>query len=205
MQTIERLFSEGLQLLYGAHQQGAKQAAANYDTSTSPKLRRMLRAGSKANLQQGKRLESVFRAADLPVRGKHDPAMQGIIEANEALVRQTWDPVRRDLANIASGQVAAHFYLATYGTLRHYAEVLGYQAAATLLQKTLNETGSIDREFSRLAARLTSRAGRSDYANESALHTTAAMHPVGATAALVGLVAAGTAFLATRSGRRDPG
>lgn len=204
MQTIERLFSEGLQLLYGAHRQGARQAAANYETSTSPKLRRMLRAGAKANLQQAERLERVFRAADLPVRGKHDPAMQGIADANEALVHQTRDPVRRDLANIASGQVAAHFYLATYGTLRAYAEALHYDTAASLLQKTMNETGTIDREFSRLAARLMSRAGRADYADESALHTTAAMHPVGATAALVGLVTTGTALLAAHFARRGP-
>ena len=42
--TVRELFSEGLMLLYGAHQQAASQVAANRRTSTSPKLLQMLRA-----------------------------------------------------------------------------------------------------------------------------------------------------------------
>ena len=44
--TVRELFSEGLTFLYGAHQQGGAQAAANQRTATSPKLLQMLRAGA---------------------------------------------------------------------------------------------------------------------------------------------------------------
>ena len=57
MNGVMEQFSKGLQLLYGAHQQGAKQAAANRGTSTSPKLRQMLHTGTRQNEQQVQRLE----------------------------------------------------------------------------------------------------------------------------------------------------
>ena len=85
--------------------------------------------------------------------------MQGIVEANQALVGQAPDPAARDLVNIASGQVAAHFYLATYGTLRSYAQLLGNKKAARLLGRTLNETGTVDKTFTRLARRLSRGSG----------------------------------------------
>ncbi len=202
--TVKMLFSEGLEYLYGAHRQGAAQAAANERTSISPKLRAMLRAGARANLDQACRLESVFRSAGLPPRARHDRAMQGIIDANNARIAATRDPAARDLINIELGQVAAHFYLATYGTLRAHAEQLGNGTAVRLLQRTLDETGLIDREFTRLARRLAGQSGAGGYGGEAALRTTIAMHP-GAmhpgmlVAAVTGLLAAGIALV----GRSD--
>jgi len=202
MSVVETLFSEGLQRLYGAHQQGAKQAVANYGTSTSPKLRQMLQAGAKANLKQARRLEQVFAAAGLTPSGKADQGMQGIKDANNAMVAQASNPAARDLVNIAAGQVAAHFYIANYGTLRSYAEAMGNTEAAGLLQQTLDETEVIDSEFTKLARRLMSQSGSREYAEETAACTTAAMHPSITTAAMVlaGLAAAGVALASGRNG-----
>ena len=157
--TLSTLFAEGLQSLYGAHRQGAEQAAANVKTSTSPALRSMLRAGAKQNLAQARRLETVFKSAGLAPKGRRDPAMQGIADANEAMLAQAPGAAARDLATIASGQVAAHFYLATYGTLRSYAQLMGNKKAVKLLSKTLNETSAIDAGFTKLARSLTKRSG----------------------------------------------
>lgn len=194
-QAVRELFFDGLSFLYGAHQQGSAQAVANQRTSTSPKLRSMLKAGAKANLDQARRLEKVFASAGLQPHGKHDKAMQGIIDANNALVARTSDPATRDLLNIELGQVAAHYYLATYGTLRSYAEALGNRAAVRLLQQTLDETGLIDREFSRLAGRLASQSRAPSYGRETLPATTVAMHPAIALATVLGLVAAGIALI----------
>lgn len=112
----------------------------------------------------------------------------------------TRNPTARDLVNIELGQVVTHFYMATYGTLRGYAEALGNREATRLLQTTLDHTGLIDREFSRLARRLTSQSGMRGTANEAALHTTAAMHPAISVAAVIGLIAAGIALLGQGEG-----
>ncbi len=158
MDEIRALLASGLQRLRGAHEQGAAQAQANIETSTAPELRRALLAGVKANRQQGRRLEQVFAAAGLVPTARSDQAMQGIIDANRLRIGETADPLSRDLLNINLGQVAAHFYLASYGTLRAYALAMGNAEAAALLGRTLDETARIDRAFSALARTLIRRA-----------------------------------------------
>ena len=195
--TLGTLFTDGLQYLYGAHQQGAKQATANVRTSTSPKLQAMLKAGAKRNLAQARRLEKVFKVAGLRPEGRPDPAMQGIVEANQALVGQAPDPAARDLVNIASGQVAAHFFLATYGTLRSYAQLLGDKKAARLLGQTLKETGAVDKTFTSLARQLSRRSGSISYTGTRAGRGKGTMAAV--LAALGGIAVA--AIATAKSGR----
>ncbi len=151
MNSINLLLVTGLEYLYGAHQQGAQQAAANAESSAYPKLKAAVEAGSKANLLQAKRLEKVFKSLDREPAARPDAGMQGITEANETLLTGTLDPAERDLINIAFGQTAAHFYMAKYGTLRTYAKEMGNQKAARLLQKTLKETVKIDERLTILA------------------------------------------------------
>ena len=151
MDSLDNLLVTGLEYLYGAHQQGAQQAAANTTSSTYPKLKAAVKAGSKQNLLQAKRLEKVFKTLNREPSAKPDAGMRGITEANETLLAGTLDPAERDLINIALGQTAAHFYIAKYGTLRTYAERMGNRKAAKLLQKTLNETVKIDKLLTLLA------------------------------------------------------
>ena len=200
---VRAQFVGGLELLYGAHHQGARQAAENERTSTSPLLRRMLRAGAKQNLRQAKRLEEVFATGRLEPRRAFDPVMEAIKDANKAGVAAARDAAARDLANIAYGQLAAHFYIANYGTVRAAAAALGEGAVASLLQKTLDETYRIDAEFSRLAERLTQHSALPSYGRESAVRTAAAMHPVKAGAVLLGSLAVGAAALGL--GKRTAG
>ena len=177
MAADKRLFEEELRLLLGAHHQGSAQAARNQETSTHPKLKHMVSAGSKANLAQARRLEQVFDAVGATAYRRHDAGMQGICDANEAEIARNTRLAARDLLNIAYGQVAAHLYIARYGTLRSTACALGYGRAAKLLGRTLDETHAIDREFTRLYEHLISRHSVSRYPGEGALRATAAMHP----------------------------
>ena len=200
---VRAQFVGGLGLLYGAHHQSARATAATVRASTSPLLRRMLRAGAKHNVRQAERLEDVFALLRLAPRRTSDPVMGAITDASDAGIAAARDPAARDLAIIAYGQLAAHFYISNYGTLRGAAEVLDYHAAVSLLQKTLDETYKLDMEFSRLAGRLARRSALPDYGRESAMRTAAAMHPVKAGAVIFSSLALGAAALGL--GRRTAG
>ena len=153
----------------------------------------MLTAGSELNLIQAKRLEPIFKSLGRDIEKRTDRAMGGIADANKALVAEAGGRATRDLANIASGQVAAHFYISTYGTLRAYAEALRLRYAVAVFDRTSAETRKIDVAFTALAARIIKEAGNNAYPQESALYTTAALHPVRTAAAGFALVAAGAA------------
>jgi ferritin-like metal-binding protein YciE len=203
MSGNRRLFEGGLDLLHGAHRQGAAQATRNNKTATLPKLKQMLEAGSKQNIVQLERLDEVFDSIGVRPDPRNDPAMQGICDLNEAEIAKHGDAADRDLINIEYGQVAAHFYIARYGTLRRAAHALGHAKAVKLLDRTLVETRAIDRAFTQLYDHLLSRRTSSRYPGETALATTAAMHP-GLTVglALGGVLAAAALVKAGRSKRR---
>ena len=177
MPGTRRLFEDGLHLLLGAHRQGAAQAKRNDKTATLPKLKQMLEAGSKQNIVQLKRLDEVFDSIGVRPDPRNDPAMQGICDLNESEIAKHGDAAYRDLINIEYGQVAAHFYIARYGTLRSAAEALGHAEAVKLLDRTLVETRAIDRAFTQLYDHLLARRASTRYPGETALATTVAMHP----------------------------
>ena len=158
--VFNELLSNGLELVYAAHHQGAAQADANLRSSTFPELRTVLQAGVKTNRNQVKRLEKIFKLLGLKPAGTPDQAMQGIIDTNNTLVGQTSNPTERDLINIASGQHAAHFYLSSYCPLLHYSRQLGRGKVAGLLQKTLDEAGELNKKLTALSLKLADHSNR---------------------------------------------
>ena len=164
---LTQLLSNGLQLLYSAHQQGGTQAQDAATNSSSPVLKKACKAGAKQSEVQAKRLEKVFKAIGATPKSKPDPAMQGIIDANKARIDATHDETERDLLNIAYAQLAFHYYLAGYGTLRNYARALGNREAASLLTKTLDEISTLDTKYTALASGIISKSKARDGKGQS--------------------------------------
>ena len=154
MSSLNWLLVTGLEYLSGAHQEGSRQAAANVETSTSPKVKAAMEMAAKVNLRQAERLKKVFKTLGAVPYERQDPAVQGLSEANNKLLAGTLDATQRDLINLASTQTAAHFYMAKYGTLRTYAKRMGKGRAARLLQQTLDEMGKINGGLTRLVMRV---------------------------------------------------
>ena len=57
----------------------------------------------------------------------------------------------KDAALIAAAQGVAHYKVSAYGTARAFAQYLGHEEAARLLQETLIEEAARDRWLTRLA------------------------------------------------------
>ena len=148
--AVRQLLTRGLHHLSAAHHQGAGQAARNRDLATNTDLRETLQQGVEANLNQALRLEKVFASTGLPPGAAPYQAMQGIIDDNQAANAEATG-LALDLQLVSSGQLAAYLYISTYGTLRSYAQLLGFGEAADLLQQTIDETLLVDANFTRLA------------------------------------------------------
>ena len=56
-----------------------------------------------------------------------------------------------DAALIAAAQKVEHYEIASYGTVRNYAQQLGFEDNARLLQQTLDEERETDKKLTRLA------------------------------------------------------
>jgi ferritin-like metal-binding protein YciE len=98
------------------------------------------------------RLERVFRAVGARRRrGGNAVGLAGIIADADHLLRRKVDPDVRDAWLIATAQRIEHVEISAYGTARTYAEMLGFDRAARLLQETLEEERTTDEKLTRLA------------------------------------------------------
>lgn len=114
-------------------------------------LQQAFREHHQQTERQIERLERVF--AEIGEEPEREPCdgIQGILEEGSEVAEADGDPAAIDAALIAGAQRVEHYEIAAYGTLRAFAEHLGYAQAAKLLQETLDEESATDEKLTRLA------------------------------------------------------
>jgi ferritin-like metal-binding protein YciE len=77
--------------------------------------------------------------------------MKGLIAEGEEAMKEFSDSDVLDAALIASAQRVEHYEIAGYGCARTYANMLGLNEHADLLNQTLQEEGETDHKLTDLA------------------------------------------------------
>jgi ferritin-like metal-binding protein YciE len=77
--------------------------------------------------------------------------MKGLVSEGNHVIKAEGDAEVRDAALIAAAQKVEHYEIASYGTARAFAQRLGLDQAAELLQATLDEEGATDKKLTELA------------------------------------------------------
>ena len=77
--------------------------------------------------------------------------MAGLIKEAEGIMEDCEEGAMRDAGIIAAAQKVEHYEIATYGTLRQFADTLGLNAAGDLLQTTLDEEKTADQTLTNVA------------------------------------------------------
>jgi ferritin-like metal-binding protein YciE len=144
-QGFDKAFLEQLQDVYDAETQLLTALPKMQQAASSQKLKQIFQQHLQVTERQRQRLEQVFQAIGQPAEAKTCPAMRGLIkEAEEIMQKQGQDPEVLDAALIGAAQKVEHYEIATYGTLRTWAQVLGHQQAITALEATLEEEKQAD-------------------------------------------------------------
>lgn len=137
--------------LYSAENQLVKALPKMAKAASSDKLRQ----GFLDHLEQTKvhveRLEAVAESLEASPRGKACKAMAGLIEEGAEVMKEDLPESVLDAALIAAAQKVEHYEIASYGTARTFAEVLGLEEVAATLQLTLDEEGETDEKLTKLA------------------------------------------------------
>jgi ferritin-like metal-binding protein YciE len=97
------------------------------------------------------RLEDVFKSIGVAPRAKKCPAMEGLLKEGDELAEEYADSTALDAALISAAQKVEHYEIATYGTLRAFAQRLGYADAVKLLTATIEEEGNADHKLTEIA------------------------------------------------------
>lgn len=148
---LMELFTDMLKDLYWAEKAITKAIPKMIENATSLHLIDALKSHLDETGTQITRLEQVFESVGLNATSKQCEAMVGIIEEGEELMETCLAGAMRDAGIISAAQKVEHYEIASYGTLRQFAEILGLTEAETLLLTTLNEEKAADLKLTEVA------------------------------------------------------
>ena len=110
--------------------------------------------------QQIQRLEGIFNELGEKPTGETCKGMKGVIAEGDGLVGKGNDPAVIDASIITSCQRVEHYEMAGYGTVRTFAQQLGRQEWARILDQTLNEEKEADQLLTQIAERVNVQADK---------------------------------------------
>ncbi len=156
LESLRELFIEELQDLYSAENQILEALPKMIEETSSPELKAGFSEHLEQTRNQVKRLDQIFDqlGKDVDRKDKTCKGMKGIIKDNEDLLDEDAEPEVLDAGMIAGAQRVEHYEIAGYGTVRTYAQLLGRQDWARLLEQTLEEEKQTDQKLNQLASRI---------------------------------------------------
>jgi ferritin-like metal-binding protein YciE len=145
------LFEEQLKDILWAEKALIKAMPNMISMATSGDLISALKDHLDETEEQVARLADVFRAIDKKPSTKKCDAMEGLIAEAKDIVGDCEKGPKCDAGIIAAAQKIEHYEIATYGTLREFAETLGLKDVEKLLLMTLKEEKAADQKLTKVA------------------------------------------------------
>jgi ferritin-like metal-binding protein YciE len=156
--NLYELFVGEIKDLYDAEHQITEALPKMRDAATSPELQQAFDQHLKQTKTHIRRLENVFDIiAEDPERETCD-AMEGLLAEGDEIIEENEPSSTLDAALIAAAQRVEHYEIAGYGTVRTYAQVLGFDDAVDVLQQTLDEEGDTNKKLTDLARKVNREA-----------------------------------------------
>ena len=151
LDSLQKLFVEELRDVYNAEQQLLKALPKMAKSASSDELKQAFEDHLGETKEQVERLEQIFKELNEKAKGKTCHAMKGLVEEGSEILEEDGEESVLDAGIIAAAQKIEHYEIATYGTLRTWANLLGQDDAAEMLQQTLDEEGDTDKRLNELA------------------------------------------------------
>ena len=151
LDSLHDLYVDELKDLYNAENQLLKALPKMAKAASAPKLKAAFTEHLEVTRGHVERLERVFEGLGASPKGKKCKAMEGLIEEGKEVMEEEGEDAVIDAALIGAAQRVEHYEMAGYGTVRTFAQLLGFDDAAALLQSTLDEEGEADKKLTQLA------------------------------------------------------
>ncbi len=163
MSGLRETFVEELKDLYDAEKQLLKALPKMVKAAQNEELKAAFEQHLEETETHVERLEKVFEAFDEAPKSKKCKAMQGLVEEAQELIKED----EGDAALICAAQKVEHYEIASYGSLRAWAELLEQEEALDLLQETLDEEKATDEKLTEIAETAANPEAESEEGAES--------------------------------------
>lgn len=148
---LMKLFEDELKDIYWAEKALTKAIPKLIKSATSIELIDALSLHLDETRGQVDRLEKVFAIIEKKAVAKKCEAMEGLIKEAESIMESCEPGAMCDAGIISATQKVEHYEIASYGTLRQFAETLALTEAVALLTVTLDEEYTADETLTKIA------------------------------------------------------
>jgi ferritin-like metal-binding protein YciE len=152
LENLQQLFVKELRDLYDAENQITEALPKMIDAAHHRELKTALQEHLQVTKQQISRLEQIFQKLNQKPTGETCKGMKGVIKEGAEIISAGGDPSTVDAGIISAAQRVEHYEMAGYGTVRTYAQLLGQDDMARLLQHTLDEEEEADQKLTQIAS-----------------------------------------------------
>ena len=151
VKTMEDLFLEEIRDLLDAEKQITKALPKMAKAARSPELSEAFNEHLEQTRGQIDRLERIFSDIGAKSGGVKCKGMEGLLKEGDDMIRLTDPGMVRDAGLISAAQRVEHYEMAGYGAARTFAQLLGREEAADLLDQTLQEEKETDERLTEIA------------------------------------------------------
>jgi ferritin-like metal-binding protein YciE len=151
LENLKDLYIHELKDLHSAEKQITKALPKMVKAASNEELADAFREHLEQTEEHVRRLEEILESHDETFRGAKCKGMEGLIKEGSEMIEEDGDDDVRDAGLISAAQRVEHYEIAGYGCARTYAELLGDNDGAELLQQTLDEEKATDRKLTEIA------------------------------------------------------
>ena len=144
IEDLRTLYIANLKKALDMEQKITKALPTMIEKSTDPQLATAFRNHLEETRGHVARVEKLLRDATGEADATTCKAISSLVSEAEDSIKDAGDPSIRDITLIASAQQVEHHEMAVYGTLRTWAELLGEDEAASILESILEQEKKAD-------------------------------------------------------------
>ena len=148
---MKTLYIDELRDLYNAENQLVKALPKMAKAASSGELQDAFEKHLEQTKSHVDRLEEVFEEIGEKPKGKTCKAMKGLIDEGSEILKEDGEESVIDAGIIVAAQKVEHYEIASYGSVRTFAQLLGKDRSADLLQRTLDEESEANEVLNKLA------------------------------------------------------
>jgi ferritin-like metal-binding protein YciE len=149
---FHQFFVDELKDIYWAEKHLVQALPKMQKAATSSELAAAFEKHTNETKTHVETLEKVFELLEEKAVAKKCDAMEGLLAEATGIIKDTEKgTMTRDAGLVLAAQKVEHYEISTYGTLRTFAESMGHDDVAELLQQTLDNEKATDAALTQAA------------------------------------------------------
>ena len=151
MRSIQDLMMTGMTYVLDFERKASAGAQTMADASSHPEVKEVFAQSVSKGKQYAQRIEEAFGKLGVPVETKENSIAKAMLQEVENMISSTEASAVRDAALIVAANQMQHYRIAVYGSLGHYAELIGQSQPAEGLKQNLDDSKGGDEKLTRIA------------------------------------------------------